>query len=352
MNELQQILIATAKAYPLASVSDYIKLIYQNEFGNAHMKESGMNLSAELRKEAFYGQSGAHLFEKIGNGYYRIYLKNAMEVGASPDTIYKMCMATAAQAHGSQDRFLDKLEFFYRMTRDGKLPLSEGALRLYMLNYEAAGFPAVHHSAAYKTAYHPAYRVVHQEFARFFELFLRVDHILQTSIDPILIAIDGPCASGKSTLARLLAYCYDCNVFHTDDFYLRQEQRTPERLKEVGGNMDRERLMQEVLEPIAHQQSVVLRPYSCKTQSILSETKLPVKRLNIIEGSYSLHPSLRQYYQIKIALNVSDEEQLNRLKRRESRKSLEAFQELWIPMERDYISQTDLLNFADLVYNS
>ena len=42
-----------------------------------------------------------------------------------------------------------------------------------------------------------------------------------------VLAIDGPCGSGKTTLAALLARLYDCPVFHADDFFLRPEQRTP-----------------------------------------------------------------------------------------------------------------------------
>ena len=50
----------------------------------------------------------------------------------------------------------------------------------------------------------------------------------------VIVAIDGKCTSGKTTLASQLAEIYDCNVFHMDDFFLRPEQRTPERFAEVG----------------------------------------------------------------------------------------------------------------------
>ena len=53
--------------------------------------------------------------------------------------------------------------------------------------------------------------------------------------DRILIAIDGSCTAGKSTLASLLARDLDCNLFHMDDFFLREEQRTEERLAQHPG---------------------------------------------------------------------------------------------------------------------
>ena len=60
----------------------------------------------------------------------------------------------------------------------------------------------------------------------------------------VIVAIDGKCTSGKTTLAGRLAEIYDCNVFHMDDFFLRPEQRTAERFAEVGGNVDYERFQE------------------------------------------------------------------------------------------------------------
>ena len=64
----------------------------------------------------------------------------------------------------------------------------------------------------------------------------RIDELLEQK-QQVIIAIDGKCTSGKTTLARQLAESYDCNVFHMDEFFLRPEQRVPERFAEVGGNV-------------------------------------------------------------------------------------------------------------------
>ena len=63
---------------------------------------------------------------------------------------------------------------------------------------------------------------------------------------PLILAVDGRCASGKSTFARELSGVCLAEVIHMDDFFLRPQQRTKERLAEAGGNIDRERLLQEV----------------------------------------------------------------------------------------------------------
>ena len=80
-------------------------------------------------------------------------------------------------------------------------------------------------------------------------LLVRIDRLMAER-ERVLVAIDGGSASGKTTLGALLQSIYACPVFHMDDFFLRPEQRTPERYAQPGGNVDRERFWQEVLEPL------------------------------------------------------------------------------------------------------
>ena len=179
MGELQQILPAMQADYPCARLSDHVKLIYQNEFGCAHLAKGGMS-PEDLRREAAAARRGRSLFESIGNGYRRIYLKNALDLGASPETLCAMAEGTAAESRGSRESFARKLDLLYQLCREKKLPFSAGSCQLYLLNYEAAGYPAVHHSAEYAAAYAPSYRVIADKYARFFELFLRIDGLLRT----------------------------------------------------------------------------------------------------------------------------------------------------------------------------
>ena len=83
--------------------------------------------------------------------------------------------------------------------------------------------------------------------------------------DCVFVAIDGPCTSGKTTFAAMLNRRFGGNVLHMDDFFLRSEQRTPERFAEPGGNVDRERFETEVLAPLAAGQAAQYRPWDCHT---------------------------------------------------------------------------------------
>ena len=88
---------------------------------------------------------------------------------------------------------------------------------------------------------------------------------LQKQKEFVIIAIDGNCTAGKTTLAGQLSEMYDCNVFHMDDFFLRPEQRTAERFAQTGGNVDYERFLEEVLIPLGTGKPFSYRPFDCGT---------------------------------------------------------------------------------------
>lgn len=155
----------------------------------------------------------------------------------------------------------------------------------------------------------------------------------------VLVAIDGQCASGKTTLGEMLARHFDCNLFHMDDFFLRPAQRTPERLAEVGGNVDYERFRQEVLEPLLRREPFSYRPYDCRSQQFAARVEVPVKRLNIIEGAYSRHPYFGDCYKLAYCLSIEAEEQKKRILRRNGPEMLERFINEWIPKENAYLEK-------------
>lgn len=76
-----------------------------------------------------------------------------------------------------------------------------------------------------------------------------------------------------------------------DDFFLRPEQRTVERYKQIGGNIDYERFKKEVLQKIRRKEPICYYKFDCSTMSLLKEAVLEkVRKFIVIEGSYSMHP--------------------------------------------------------------
>ena len=151
----------------------------------------------------------------------------------------------------------------------------------------------------------------------------------------VIVAIDGKCTSGKTTLASQLAEIYDCNVFHMDDFFLRPEQRKPERFAEVGGNVDYERFHEEVLLPLKSGEAFSYRPFDCSTFTLAAPVTVAPKKLNVIEGTYSHHPYFGNPYDLKILLTVGEEIQRQRILERPAFLHKRFFEE-WIPMENRY----------------
>ena len=175
----------------------------------------------------------------------------------------------------------------------------------------------------------------------------KIDELL-TQKDMVIVAIDGKCASGKTTLAAQLAEIYDCNLFHMDDFFLQPAQRTAERFAEVGGNVDYQRFSEEVLLPLQRRNPFSYRPFDCKTMTFSQPVSVPVKRLNIIEGSYSLHPYFQDPYDLKILLTVSEEMQRQRIANRPAHLQ-KRFSEEWIPMENRYLECFSIAEKTDII---
>jgi len=167
-----------------------------------------------------------------------------------------------------------------------------------------------------------------------------------------IIAIDGNAAAGKSSLTLRIAEKYDCNVFHTDDFFLPPDKKTEQRLKEAGGNMDRERLAEEVLDKIRKYRAFSYRRYDCKLTAFLPPALVYPKRLNIVEGVYSMHPDLIRYYDLKIFLSLDKEEQSRRILHRNSAPMHKRFIEEWIPLEDRYFAEFNIKADSDLCIDS
>ena len=156
------------------------------------------------------------------------------------------------------------------------------------------------------------------------------------NMESFIVAVEGRCAAGKTTLAARLSAQLDAQVLHMDDFFLRPEQRTPERYAEAGGNVDRERVY-EVLKQVKEGKAVSFRSFDCGEMELADEKEIHAQRV-IVEGSYAMHPELREFYDLSIFLTVPYEKQLERLERRNPER-LQMFIDRWIPLEEAYFKE-------------
>jgi uridine kinase len=342
MDELLELLKDTMARHPIFEVRDAVKFIFQNEMGPEHLIPSKQwalpRLQSELESCA---ENGEPECEKLGNDIYRLSLP-AVREKLTAETICSMFAMTGKMVAGDKEKLKEKLQLCY------ELGLNKEDVDEFLGECEKAGYPAVSHSDAYRNAYAPSYRLIHRRFVEILPVLMKIDELLGGNKETIIIGIDGDCTSGKSTLGELLSEVYDGNLFHADDYFLPPEKRTAERLSEPGGNMERERLKSEVLEPLKNGSELITRRFNCGTMTLCDPVAHEKKRVNIVEGSYSLHPELADFYDLKIAMSVEPELQQKRIKDRDGEKSLKAFNEKWIPMEKRYFSHFNIFESADI----
>ena len=160
--------------------------------------------------------------------------------------------------------------------------------------------------------------------------------------ESVIVAIDGRCASGKTTFANVLQQEMACNVVHMDDFFLRPEQITEARLQAPGENVDHERFWEEVLLPYKKGAVVSYRPYDCHTQQLKAPVYIVPGKVLIVEGAYSCHKSLYDHYDLHIFMDVEPEVQMERIVARNGAEQAKRFREMWIPLEERYLSAFDV----------
>lgn len=168
----------------------------------------------------------------------------------------------------------------------------------------------------------------------------------------MLLAIDGRCAAGKTTLAANLQAKTGCVVLHMDHFFLQPDQRTEERLRQPGGNVDYERFQREVLLQLKEGRPFSYRPFDCHRLEMGQPIQIVPTPLAIVEGSYSCHPRLWDFYDLRIFLTIHPQEQLRRIEKRNGRAEVVPFQDKWIPMEETYFTAYSIQERCDFRFQT
>lgn len=121
--------------------------------------------------------------------------------------------------------------------------------------------------------------------------------------------------------------------------------------RHLGENVDHERVLS-VLKAIKEKGKASYQPYDCHAKKLLAPVFVPKKDVLLVEGSYSQHPSLVPYYDLKIFLDIDPTEQLRRLEKRVGKERLLDFIHRWIPMEEGYFSFFHIKENSDIVFSN
>lgn len=305
--------------HPQTTSQDISKLIYQACFGNGHMITSVKDCLDQLKQEVIQDNSKPS-FQDIGNGYVRV-----------------SCSAMKEKEE------LYNLLFVHSSKQDPDTKLYQSLL----LKYDLQPANNMHHSKVYVDNYDPHYRIIKKEYVDYIKGIEFVYKQIQNN-ERTIICIEGPCASGKTTFAKILHELFSLTVFHMDDYFLQPFQRVPERLEEIGGNVDYERVKKEIFDSWTKKEDIVYQRYNCQTLKLEEPIHTPYKDIMVVEGSYSCHPYFKEFDTKKIWIDLDAEEQIGRLEKR-SKNLLDRFIKEWIPKENAYFKKYEIKSTCDVI---
>lgn len=166
------------------------------------------------------------------------------------------------------------------------------------------------------------------------------------------VAIDGPGASGKSTLAEQLAAAMgDAYLVHVDDFYLPSSRRH-ERLGEVGPSFDLPRLAEQVIVPGSAGEALHYQRYDWVQDGLAQWIDVPSGAPIVLEGVFCLAAQLRDAYTFKIWCHADPVLRLTRGLARDGEKARSMWVDAWMPAENEYAASQHPERIADLVVDS
>lgn len=162
---LENVLLEHFELYPDMQPQDAVKLVYQHTFGPGHMIRDARKAALMLQQEMASLTSGRKepLYQSIGNGLCRLNLRPCVEKGLDSEFILRLFLEAAQSTTATKKELRQNLRVLQKLAEEDETPFEAIELDMFMLQYEEKGYPATHHSDAYRAAYAPAYRVVIQK---------------------------------------------------------------------------------------------------------------------------------------------------------------------------------------------
>jgi hypothetical protein len=165
---LRRILTDQMARYPQMEIQDLYKLLFHAVMGSEHAINSFDAARAWLTRELENLPEGPDeptidVISPDGD-IVRVNLRPFMQSGGDPTSLLDAFVRTANEYRGTKERLRLYWSFTERLAEDGDLPFKRTDMHDFFKRVEEEGFPAVHHSTRYEEAYHPAYRVIKQDF--------------------------------------------------------------------------------------------------------------------------------------------------------------------------------------------
>jgi hypothetical protein len=163
-----RILVHQIARYPRMEVQDLYKLIFQTSFGSEHAVADGEAARGWLERELRALSHGPEepIVDPIApdGRLVRIHLRPFLAARGDLTALLRAFVRTAREYHGTEATLYRYWSIAEQLAATGLLPFARVELQQFFAKMQAQNFPAVHHSAAYMTAYHPAYRLALYKF--------------------------------------------------------------------------------------------------------------------------------------------------------------------------------------------
>lgn len=336
------------KKHPSMQPQDIVKLCYQAAYGDDHLVYDKNALRSYLERKCSRMHSNRlEMFENISDDICRVNLAAWINSSLPLAWLFDLFLLSSKQIKGTRADFINNVNKADKVILDSAVSFSYDDWTSYIDEYKKLGIHSVYHSPQYHKREMPAYNVISRKYVYLIPVLKEICTRVHVHF-PFIIAIDGRCASGKSTMAEDLKSIIHADIIKTDHFFLPPSGRSKERLNEPGGNIDHERFNEEIISAISSPYPFSYRAYDCHTDTY-SDVNIGDNYFRIVEGSYSCHPAFGKYADLTVFVDIDNETQLQRIEERNCHKEAEVFKDNRIPLEEDYFKSFKIKEQADIV---
>ena len=158
-------LLAQCVRYPRLRPADLLKGLHQSTFGCGHLVRDPSAAADFIRREAAEcGRGSGPVIEPLDGGFVRVHLWGLEERGVTAEALARFFAASAELPCGSREEIEARLRVLLDLAEEGLLPFSFEETDRAVEDWRQKGYPACHHSEAFRAAYAPAYRVLWGEY--------------------------------------------------------------------------------------------------------------------------------------------------------------------------------------------
>ena len=323
--------------YPKIETIDIYKMIYQASFLAGHIITDKaydyLVKEADLCKNT--DNSNNELYDYISDDVVRINLYPYLNYYSAQSLfeLFKKCSGIDLENANL------KINSYKNHIKD--MLTVENRVLEYLVNdgYVNKSIPS--HSTIYKSKYNPSYRIAKAKDIsvdlRVKKLQSYIDSLYNKTSDKLLIALEGRCGSGKTTISNLLS---NVTIIHVDDFF---DEKKKQRL-----DYDRLVKLLNKLKSAKVGEKIEFDAFSCSDWSY-HKKEITVNKIIVVEGVYSYSEEVREFFDEVVFSVISKEVQLERLTNRENEFYLQKYLNVWIPREEEYYNTFDFVSNANIL---